>query len=211
MRLSRETVNEKQAWERIGVRPPYFDLDSVEKNTKERPKWVHFGGGNIFRGFVAAVLQNLLEEGKEDTGINVIELFDYEVIDRVYTPYDNLSIAVTIKPDGNFEKRIIASVMEALKGDPAHSDWERAKEIFRSPSLQLASFTITEKGYNIEDQAGNLFPQVIEDMKTDQPHPRHRWEKSLRCSMKGSKQEDSPSHFSVLTTSPETVKNSTVL
>lgn len=60
--------------------------------------------GNIFRGFVAAVLQNLLEEGKEDTGINVIELFDYEVIDRVYTPYDNLSIAVTIKPDGNFEK-----------------------------------------------------------------------------------------------------------
>jgi len=165
-------VKDRKKWEEIDVQPPYFDLEKVEEKTKKSPKWIHFGVGNIFRGFVAAVLQNLLESGREDTGINAVELFDYEIIDKVYKPYDNLTIAVTIKPNGSFEKRIIASIMEVLKGDPAHPDWKRVKENFCSSTLQLASFTITEKGYNLEDQAGNLYPQVVEDMKNGPSSPR---------------------------------------
>lgn len=172
MRLSRESVKDTKAWERIGVKPPSFDIEKVREKTIAQPKWVHFGAGNIFRGFVAAVLQNLLERGVEDTGIIAVELFDQEIVDRIYYPYDNLTLAVTIKPDGNFEKRIVASVVEALKGDPTRGDWERVREIFRRPSLQLATLTITEKGYNLEDQAGNLFPQVKEDMERGPSSPQ---------------------------------------
>ena len=79
------------------------------------------------------------------------ETFDFEVIDKAYTPYDNLSLYVALRSDGNIEKKVIASVTEALKADPQFNDWNRLVEIFRNPSLQMISFTITEKGYTYND------------------------------------------------------------
>ena len=50
--------------------------------------------------------------------------------------------------------------MESLAADTqAPSDWQRLKEIFRIPSLQMASFTITEKGYSVSDADGRYFPR----------------------------------------------------
>jgi len=39
--------------------------------TAENPKWIHFGAGNIFRAFPAALSQSLLEKGLEKTGITL--------------------------------------------------------------------------------------------------------------------------------------------
>ena len=44
-------------------------------------------------------------------------------------------------------------------------DWQRLVEIFTNPSLQIASFTITEKGYKLKDYKGAFFPAVAEDIK----------------------------------------------
>ena len=44
----------------------------------------------------------------------------------------------------------MASVTESLKADPSFTeDWARLVEIFQNPSLQMISFTITEKGYGV--------------------------------------------------------------
>ncbi len=147
-------------WESKGYQLPKFDIQAVRQKTHEEPTWVHFGGGNIFRAFPAAILNDALNTGKYDRGVIVAETFDFEVIDKAYKPYNNLSLLVSLQSDGNIEKKVIASVTEALKADPQLEDWNRLVEIFRNPSLQMISFTITEKGYsyNQDDLARGLKP-----------------------------------------------------
>ncbi len=61
------------AFEAAGYALPTFDYEAVKKNTLERPVWIHFGAGNIFRAFQANVVQNLLNEGVMDTGLIAAE------------------------------------------------------------------------------------------------------------------------------------------
>ncbi len=138
-------------WEQKGYQLPQFDIKAVREKTAKEPTWVHFGGGNIFRAFPAAILNDALNTGKYDRGVIVAETFDFEVIDKAYAPYDNLSLAVSLCADGNIEKKVIASVTEALKADYQFTDWQRLVDIFRNPTLQMISFTITEKGYGFND------------------------------------------------------------
>jgi fructuronate reductase len=138
-------------WESKGYELPKFDIAAVRRKTHDAPTWVHFGGGNIFRAFPAAILNDALNTGKYDRGVIVAETFDYEVIDKAYAPYDNLSLLVSLQSTGTVEKKVIASVTEALKADFLFPDWQRLVEIFRNPSLQMISFTITEKGYTYND------------------------------------------------------------
>ena len=147
-------------WEAKGYQLPKFDITKVRQKTAEEPTWVHFGGGDIFRAFPAAILNEALNTGKYDRGVIVAETFDFEVIDKAYAPYNNLSLSVSLQSSGTIEKTVIASVTEALKADYQFADWQRLVEIFRKPSLQMISFTITEKGYtwNDADLARGLQP-----------------------------------------------------
>ena len=138
-------------WEAKGYALPKFDIKAVREKTAYQPTWVHFGGGNIFRAFPAAILNDALNTGQYDRGVIVAETFDFEVVDKAYTPYENLSLLVSLQSDGNIEKKVIASVTEALKADYQFADWQRLVEIFRNPTLQMISFTITEKGYSYND------------------------------------------------------------
>ncbi|MBQ8097671.1 MAG: mannitol dehydrogenase family protein [Prevotella sp.] len=147
-------------WEQKGYQLPKFDIKAVREKTYKEPTWVHFGGGNIFRAFPAAILNDALNTGKYDRGVIVAETFDFEVGEKAYAPYDNLSLLVSLQSDGNIEKKVIASITEVLKADYADKDWQRLQEIFRNPTLQMISFTITEKGYtwNEDDLARGLEP-----------------------------------------------------
>ena len=122
-------------WENKGYELPRFDIQAVRQKTFEEPTWIHFGGGNIFRAFPAALLNDALNSGKYDRGVIVAETFDNEVIDKAYTPYDNLSLLVSLKSTGKIEKKVIASVTEALKADPQLPDWKRLIDIFCNPTL----------------------------------------------------------------------------
>ena len=147
-------------WEAKGYQLPKFDIEAVKKRTYEEPTWVHFGGGNIFRAFPAAIINDALNTGQYDRGVIVAETFDYEVIDKAYKPYGNLSLLVSLQSTGTIEKKVIASVTESLKADYQFDDWARLVDIFRAPSLQMITFTITEKGYsyNEADLARGLTP-----------------------------------------------------
>lgn len=149
MRLNIRELENREQWRKAGFALPAFDREQVAAETRAKPTWVHFGAGNIFRIFPAACQQKLLDAGTEKTGIIVAEGYDYEIVDAVFKPHDNLTLGVTLKADGTIDKTVIASVVEALKADPGHADFQRLKEIFRSPSLQMVSFTITEKGYSL--------------------------------------------------------------
>ena len=138
-------------WEAKGYQLPKFDVKAVREKTAKEPTWVHFGGGNIFRAFPAAILNDALNTGRYDRGVIVAETFDFEVVDEAYAPYDNLSLLVSLQSDGNIEKKVIASVTEALKADYQFADWQRLVDIFCNPTLQMISFTITEKGYSFND------------------------------------------------------------
>ena len=48
-------------------------------------------------------------------GITCAETFDFDVIEKIYKPYDNLVLGVTLKADGSTDKKVIGSLTEALK------------------------------------------------------------------------------------------------
>lgn len=151
-------------WAEKGYQMPQFDLEAVRAKTHEQPTWVHFGAGNLFRAFPAAILQQALDSGKYDRGVIVAEGFDFEIIDKAYRPYDNLGLLVCLQSDGTIQKKVIASVTESLKADSQFAeDWVRLSDIFRNPSLQMISFTITEKGYGVvpADLERGLAPVLI--------------------------------------------------
>lgn len=161
-------------WAKEGVELPRFDVDSMVEYTKENPVWVHFGAGNIFRGFIADIQQTLLNEGLQKSGIIATDTFDYEIIDRIYKPYDNKTFLVLMHADGSLEKKIVSSVGEAVSADSSNRDnWRRLSEIFSSPSLQMVSFTITEKGYALRGIDGSYFPVVASDIENGPSEPKH--------------------------------------
>lgn len=167
-------TNYDSSWQEKGYEIPKYDRDIIRKETMENPTWIHFGAGNIFRGFPAAGLQKMLDEGSYDKGVIVSEGFDYEIIEKAYKPYDDLSLLVVLKSDGNIEKRVIGSVVESIVADATRDrEWERLKEIFRKPSLQLASFTITEKGYSLVDSSGEYMSIVTNDFNNGYERPFH--------------------------------------
>ena len=84
MKLNNEALKNKKVWEDAGFELPQFDREAMIEETAKNPEWIHFGGGNIFRAFPAAVHQELLNKGIVKTGIIVAEGYDYEIIDKAY-------------------------------------------------------------------------------------------------------------------------------
>ena len=165
MKLTLEGIKNTTVFQKAGILLPGYDVAAVSKKAKQAPRWAHFGIGNIFRIFIGGIADGLLEAGVLDRGLTCIETFDYDVVDKIYTPYDNLGLSVILHADGTRTYKVLGSMAEALKAqssDPAH--WARLKEVFRSKELQLISFTITEKGYALAGSDGIYFPFIQSDI-----------------------------------------------
>ena len=172
MKLNEVGLKDTKIWEDAGFALPQFDRTAITKNTKEHPFWVHFGAGNIFRAFQANVVQNLLNDGVLDRGLIVAEGFDYEIIEKMYKPHDDYGIVVTLKADGTVDKTVVGSVVESITVDSENeTDFARLKEIFENDSLQMVSFTITEKGYSLVNGRGEMLPSVQADMENGPEKP----------------------------------------
>lgn len=170
MELTTQGLVDTKKWEDAGYALPRFNRDKVTAATKENPFWVHFGSGNIFRAFQANVVQNLLNEGILDRGLVVAEGFDYEIIEKMNRPHDDYSILVTLKANGSVEKTVVGSVVESLTVDSQNeTDFSRLREIFTKDSLQMVTFTITEKGYSLVNGKGEVLRDVEADFKAG-PH-----------------------------------------
>ena len=174
MQLTYKGITEnREEWLSKGYKLPEFDVLRMVEKTKEAPEWVHFGGGNIFRAFHANLMQDLLNKGLSETGIIVCEGYDYEIAEKMYRPHDNLSILATLRASGSVEKTVIGSIAESCILDSENAaEFGRMQEIFSKPSLSMATFTITEKGYSLTNAMGELLPPVAYDLENGPEKPQ---------------------------------------
>ena len=121
MQLNENGLKNRAEWEKKGYYIPKYDRLEMVKKTRENPRWIHFGAGNIFRAFHADIANKLLDEGMSDSGITaidrgitVVEGYDYEIIEKKYRPHDDYTILVVLKADGSVDKKIIGSIGESI-------------------------------------------------------------------------------------------------
>lgn len=182
MKVALNALKDREGWAKAGVALPEFDVAAMTEATRANPIWLHFGGGNIFRAFIAALQQKLLNQGLSDRGIIAADTFDVDNIRLIYGGYDNLTMNVTLNADATIDKEIIASVAEALVAQPSEkADYARLIEIVRNPSLQMISFTITEKGYALRGMDGDYSPVVKADIENGPSSAHHAM--SIVCAL----------------------------
>ena len=158
-------MNNTKLWDKLSIKYPKYNRESIVDNTYKNPKWVHFGPGNIFRAFIASLQQDLLNKNLVDYGIIAISPNNSDIVEKIYRPHDNLSLSITMNPDQSITKEIIASVTESLTCAPnKSSDWNRIEEIFTANSLELVSLTITEKAYNLFDNNSKLLSTIEKEL-----------------------------------------------
>ena len=144
-------------WEKAGVKLPRYDARAAAERTEKNPAWLHFGAGNIFRGYIAALAHKLLNGGLVETGVVPVEAFDTDIIGKIYEPFDSLALLVTLKADGGAEREIIGGM---AKGITARNT-ERLEAMFADKGLQMVSFTITEKGYGESSPVMGLIASLL--------------------------------------------------
>lgn len=172
LKLTNEGLKNRDVWEQAGFSLPQYDRELMVSETLKAPFWIHFGAGNIFKAFQANAAQKLLNDGVIKSGIIAVEGFDYEVCEKGYRPHDNLSVLVTLKADGSIEKTVVGSIAATCFLDAGNvPEYEMLKTTFSNPALQMASFTITEKGYSLVDGKGEILLSVAEDIKTGPEKP----------------------------------------
>ncbi|MGL5988841.1 mannitol dehydrogenase family protein [Cetobacterium sp.] len=155
----------------LGVIVPTYDIEKIKEETLKTPKWLHFGAGNLFRAYMGKIGQVLIEKNLENTGIIVAESFDTEIIDTVYTPFDNLTILTTLNKNGDFQNEILGSIVKSIKA--TSENFLTLENIVKNISLQIISFTVTEKGYNLKDSKGDYFEIILDDFKNGFNSPKH--------------------------------------
>ncbi|MCR5826494.1 MAG: mannitol dehydrogenase family protein [Oscillospiraceae bacterium] len=157
MTLNDTGLLERSAWAAAHYALPQYDRAAMRAATAAAPTWVHFGAGNIFKAFQANCAQQLLDAGLMQSGIIAVERSDTPEKRASYDGHDALTVLVTLKSDGGVDKRVIGSIAEVrYLLSPDENEYARLRAVFTAPSLQLVSFTITEKGYRTGDPAADL-------------------------------------------------------
>ncbi|HCD6728859.1 TPA: mannitol dehydrogenase family protein, partial [Enterococcus faecium] len=159
---------------KMQVQLPYFNVEAVKQEGQKHPVWLHFGGGNLYRGFHAEIAQCLADQNELESGVVVCETFDEEVVEKAYHDYNNDILEIVMGEDGELKKRLLAVTADSLYCNPKNiTDYQRVVKYFEDPTLQFTTFTITEKGYSLKDSKGQFFSVVEADIKSGPTNPQH--------------------------------------
>ncbi len=158
MKLTLKGITENlDQWRAGGYGLPEHNIAAVRDRTLENPVWVHFGSGNISRGYLARLQQDLLNMGAADRGMIICSSWDEEVVDKAFRPHDNLILSVMLHADGSVKKQVLASVAAFIK---TNSELDQLVRFFESSSLQMASLAATEKAYSLRGPDGDYATAV---------------------------------------------------
>lgn len=168
--FSEKWTDHVDAYKSMGVTLPKNEVATPVEN----PVWMHFGGGNLYRGLHAEIAQNLIDSGDMTDGVIIVEGFDEGVIPGVYDAYNNDILQVVLKEDGSTDYRLINATGDAVNiATHEESEWEKLVKYFVKPSLQFITMTITEKGYAVTDGNGNLTGIAQKDVENGPVNPTH--------------------------------------
>jgi mannitol 2-dehydrogenase len=143
-----------------GVARPAYDRAKVTAGI------VHFGTGGFHRAHQAMYVDELMNRGLAmDWGICGVGVMpaDRRMRDAL-KPQDGLYTLVVKHPDGNYDARVIGSIVDFLY---APDDPERVVETMAAPSTRIVSLTITEGGYNFHHVTGKFDfdnPAIVHDL-----------------------------------------------
>jgi fructuronate reductase len=164
LRNKKYVRDNKADFEKANIHVADFNAAELDRRTFEAPVWIHFGAGNLFKGFHCTLAQKLIEQNLSDKGVIVAEPYDYEIIEKIYKPHDNLSLQVIMRADGNIELCVISSISESIVADSTDEvSWKRLKTIFSAPSLQIITLSITEKGYDLKTIDGTFKTEILKE------------------------------------------------
>lgn len=182
LELNYAGLKNRDAWKQAGVNLPSFDPEELARKTADRPRWIHIGPGNLFRGYIAVLAQALIEDQLLDSGIVVVSPTGPSTPESQYWPFDNLALQVKMFADGKLEKTVVGSIVSALDGQNAEHIADVAA-MFENPDLQLLSFTITEKGYQIRAMNGDFQKGVQADIAAGPDAPGFEHAMSLTAAL----------------------------
>lgn len=144
-----------------GITLPPPSSDSVVQGTGNEPRWIHIGGGNLYRALHGQIAQDLIDEGGMESGIAVFQIHSPHEADHVYGPYGCSTLQVVLEPDGSLSERVIASTSEMVDARPEDGDgWQRTQELFSNPELEMVTLSITEKGYALPKDLSEETPEA---------------------------------------------------
>ena len=143
-----------------GVAVPGYDRARVTASI------VHFGVGGFHRAHQAMYLDRLLaRDGERRWGICGVGVMEADrQMARALAAQDHLYTLVAKHGDGNYEGRIIGSIVDYLY---APDDPEAVTARLADPATEIVTLTITEGGYAISDVTGHFDPNapgVAEDL-----------------------------------------------
>ncbi|WP_429976033.1 mannitol dehydrogenase family protein [Enterococcus sp. DIV0086] len=153
---------------------PQFNVNKVKEEGKKAPIWLHFGGGNLYRGFHAELAQNLANQNLLDVGIVVCETFDEEVVTKAYKPFHNDVLEVIMHEDGQLDKKILAATAESIYCQPENDNgFKQVVSYFENPTLQFVTLSITEKGYGLKNTDGHFSSMAQADIDNGPAKVKH--------------------------------------
>ena len=85
LHLNIQGLRNKSGWQAAHIALPRYDVSAMQERTLRHPVWIHFGAGNIFRAFLAAAQQSLLNAGLTDTGIVAAASHNFSAATEGYT------------------------------------------------------------------------------------------------------------------------------
>ena len=168
MKLTYAGIGDKAAWAAAKIALPTYDPAAMAEHTRKHPHWVHFGAGNIFRAFPARMQDALLCRGEADTGIIAAETFDFDIVDKVYAPHDNLCLSVGLRANGDMVMDVVASVAESIRAD---AGFARLKEISATPNCRWPASPLRKKDMPFAAWTAASWASWPPIWKTDLPRP----------------------------------------
>lgn len=174
MKVTLKGIKDRDAFDKAGIALPDYDVARVQATSRNNPVWLHFGAGNIFRGYIASLQHDLLSSRSQTSGIITLSTHDGAEVDRVLSPHDRLTLETTVLRDGTLNLRVTAAIANSYKlNGSSPADEYDVRALATRQSIQMISYTITEKGYVIRDIKGNFLPEIKKDIESGPVAPGH--------------------------------------
>ncbi|MBU2953781.1 mannitol dehydrogenase family protein [Marinobacter sp. F3R08] len=131
---------------------------------------VHIGVGGFHRAHQAMYTDRLLQQGdNDDWAICGVGLREADrAMQSALGEQDGLYTLIELGSDGTNKLSVIGAITDYLF---APDDPDQVIEKLASPDVRIVSLTITEGGYNVDDNTG-LFNHHHPDVVHDHEHPR---------------------------------------